>query len=349
MALAAGRLLLPESRDPNADRFDPLGALLSMAGITLLTWSIIEAPRHGWATAATIGGIAGALAILALFAVHQARRPDPMLDVRLFRNPRFTAASASIALAFFGLFGFIFLITQYFQAVRGYDPLRAGVATLPFAVVTGALSPVAIIAMRKAGTKLVVTTGLLLMSGGFAVAATTPQDAAYWGRIVTAMALMAAGLAFTTSPATDAIMGVLPPDKAGAGSAVNDTTREVGGTLGVAITGSVLSSAYGSHVTSALARLGAPHPVTSLASQSIKAGLATAAHFPPAMRAAAAESARQAFMTGLHGGSWAAAAATAAGALVALAFLPARPRHPAPPQAARDVPEPHTYRQAVQQ
>jgi EmrB/QacA subfamily drug resistance transporter len=356
IALAAGRLLLPESRDPNAGRFDPLGALLSVAGITLLTWSIIEATRHGWATAATIGGIAGALVILVLFAIHQARRPDPMLDVRLFRNPRFTAASASIALAFFGLFGFIFLITQYFQAVRGYDPLRAGVATLPFAVVTGALSPVAIIVMRKAGTKLIVTTGLLLMSGGFAVAATTPQDAAYWGRIVAAMALMAAGLAFTTSPATDAIMGALPPDKAGAGSAVNDTTRELGGTLGVAIVGSVLSSAYGSHVTSSLASLGASHPVTSLASQSIEAGLAAAAHFPPAMRAAAAESARQAFMTGLHSGSWAAAAATTAGALIALAFLPARPRHPAsapseavpPSEAVRDVPQAHTYRQAVQ-
>lgn len=325
IALIAGRLLLPESRDPKAGRFDPLGAVTSAAGISLLTWSIIEAPRHGWATPATIGGIAGALAILALFAVHQARRPDPMLDVRLFRNPRFTAASAAIALAFFGLFGFIFLITQYFQAVRGYNPLHAGVATLPFAIVTGGLSPVAIIAMKRAGTKLVVTAGMLLMSGGFVVAATTPQGGSYWGQIVIAMALMAAGLAFTASPATDAIMGALPPDKAGAGSAVNDTTREVGGTLGVAIVGSVLSSAYGSHVTSALAHLGAPHAITSLASQSIESGLGVAAHFPPALQATASEAARQSFMTGLHGGSWVAAAATVVGALLALAFLPSRP------------------------
>jgi len=328
IALIAGRLLLPESRDPSAGRFDPLGALLSATGITLLTWSIIEAPRHGWATAATIGGIAGALAILALFAWHQARRPDPMLDVRLFRNARFTAASASIALAFFGLFGFIFLITQYFQAVRGYDPLGAGVATLPFALVTGALSPAAIIVMKRAGTKLVVMAGLLLMAAGFAVAATTPQDGSYWGRIVIAMALMAAGLAFTASPATDAIMGVLPPGKAGAGSAVNDTTREVGGTLGVAIIGSVLSSAYGSHVASALGGLGAPAAATSVARQSIEAGLAVSAHLPPALQGTAAEAARQAFMTGLHGGSWVAMGATAAGALLALAFLPARPSRP---------------------
>jgi EmrB/QacA subfamily drug resistance transporter len=339
IALIAGRALLPESRDPRAGRFDPLGAVASVAGISLLTWSIIEAPRHGWDSAATIGGIAGALAILAVFAAHQARRPDPMLDVRLFRNPRFTAASASIALAFFGLFGFIFLITQYFQAVRGYAPLRAGVATLPFAIVTGALSPVAIVAMKRLGTKRVVSAGLALMAAGFLVAATTPEHAAYWGPIVTAMALMAAGLALTTSPATDAIMGALPPDKAGAGSAVNDTTREVGGTLGVAIVGSVLSSAYGSHVASSLRSLRAPQAAIDTARQSIEAGLAASARFPQAMAHPAAEATRQAFMSGLHAGSFVAAAATATAALVALAFLPSRPGSP----------EPHTSPQPEQQ
>jgi EmrB/QacA subfamily drug resistance transporter len=330
VALIAGRFLLPESRDPKAGRFDPLGALLSVAGITLLTWSIIEAPRHGWGSAVTVGGLVGSAAILAVFAWWQARRPDPMLDVRLFRNPRFSAASASIALAFFGLFGFIFLITQYFQVVRGYDPLRAGLATLPFAVITAAFSPVAMIAMRRVGTKLVVAGGLALMSGGLVVAATTAQDASYWGKIVVAMTLMAAGLAFTAGPATDAIMGALPLAKAGAGSAVNDTTREVGGTLGVAVLGSVLNSAYSSHLASAFKALGAPASVAHEASQSVVAGVITAAHFPPALQAAAADSVRQAFMTGLHAGSFAAAGATFAAAVVALVFLPARARagHP---------------------
>ena len=150
VALVAA-LLLPESRDPKACRFDPLGAVLSVAGITLLTWLIIEAPGHGWLSATTLGGIFGALVILALFAAWQARRPDPMLDVRLFRNPRFSAASGAIALAFFGLFGFIFMITQYFQIVRGYDPLVAGLATLLFAVITAAFSPLAMIVMKRRG------------------------------------------------------------------------------------------------------------------------------------------------------------------------------------------------------
>ena len=211
-----------------------------------------------------------------------------MLDVRLFRNPRFSAASAAIALSFFGLFGFIFMITQYFQIVRGYDPLGAGLATLPFAFVTAGFSPVAMLLMRRFGTKLVVAAGLTMMSAGFVVAATTAVDSPYWGKVIIAMALMAAGLGLTTGPATEAIMGALPPGKAGAGSAVNDTTREVGGTLGVAIVGSVLNSAYGSHVLSSLTALGAPAATGHLAGQSVVAGMNVASQFPAPLRDAAA-------------------------------------------------------------
>jgi DHA2 family multidrug resistance protein-like MFS transporter len=172
--------------------------------------------------------------------------------------------------------------------------------------------------MKRVGTKAVVTGGMLLMSAGFLVAATTGVDTAYWGRIIIAMILMAAGLGLTASPATEAIMGALPPDKAGVGSAVNDTTREVGGTLGVAVVGSVLSSAYGSHVVSALTRLGVPGRVAA------EAGL----------RVAAAAAAQQAFVTGVHQGSLVAAGATAGAALVALIFLPARARNVLPAAAA---------------
>ena len=326
VALAAGAWLLPESRDPKAGRFDPLGALLSVAGIGLLTYTVIEAPRHGWESSATLGGFAGAAVLLAAFVVSQLRRPDPMLDVRLFRNPRFTAGSVSIALAFFGLFGFIFMITQYFQLVRGYDPLRAGVATLPFAIVTGAFSP-----SRDHGDEAGGHQG----RGHRRDAADERRvpgrghdgvDSAYWGKIIIAMILMAAGLGLTASPATEAIMGALPPDKAGVGSAVNDTTRELGGTLGVAVVGSVLSSAYGSHVVSALTGLGVPGRVASAAGQSVAAGLAVAGHLPPGLSEVAAAAARQAFMTGVHQGSLVAAGATAGAALVALIFLPARAR-----------------------
>ncbi len=145
IALLAGLRLLPESRDEAPGRFDAVGGFGSIVGIGLLVWTTIEAPSHGWASLTTLAGYAGAALALGAFAVWELRRVDPMLDVRLFRNPRFSAASGAIALAFFGLFGFIFLITQYFQVVRGYSTLRAGVSTLPFAIVTGAVSPLAIV------------------------------------------------------------------------------------------------------------------------------------------------------------------------------------------------------------
>jgi len=330
IALVAGARLLPEARDGAAGRFDPVGALLSVAGAGLLVWTVIEAPGHGWASPATLGGFAGSAAILAWFAAWEACRPDPMLDIRLFTNARFSAASGAIALAFFGLFGFIFLITQYFQLVHGYDPLKAGVATLPFAVVIGAVSPAAIAVMKRIGTKIVVAGGLLIMSAGFAVAATLSVDSAYWGPVIVSMTLMAAGLALTMSPATEAIMGALPPARAGVGSAVNDTTRELGGALGVAVIGSVMASVYRTHVLPSMTHLGAPAAAAAAARQSVAAGLTIAAHLPPALQAAAGTAARQAFTDGLSAGSIVAASAAALAAGGAALFLPARASQPRP-------------------
>ncbi len=323
VAFGLNRRMLPESRDGAPGRFDPLGAVLSVAGMLLLVETVIEAPTRGWGSTVTIGGFAGALAVLVGFVAWESRRVDPLLDVRLFGNARFSAASGAIALAFFGLFGFIFLITLYFQAVRGYSPLHAGLATVPFAAVTGALSPVAIVLMKRFGTKLVVAAGLAMMSAGFLVAAGVTVDSGYWGRIIAAMALMAAGLALTAGPASDAIMGALPPGKAGAGSAVNDTTRELGGALGVAVIGSVLSSRYAPQVAAGFGRLGVHGPVLASAQGSLTAGLRTAAQLPAGVNGQAADIVRHAFVSGLSAGSLVAAGATAVAALAALCWLPA--------------------------
>jgi EmrB/QacA subfamily drug resistance transporter len=326
VALLAGWRLLPESRDARPGRFDPAGALGSVAGVGLLVWAVIEAPVHGWTSATTLTALTVALALLAAFVVWEANRRDPLLDVRLFTNPRFATASGAIALAFFGLFGFIFLITQYFQVVRGYDTLTAGVATLPFAIVTGALSPVAILLMKRVGTKYVVATGLALMTAGFVLASTSSADSAYWGLVISAMSLMAAGLALTSGPATDAIMGALPTSKAGAGSAVNDTTREIGGTLGVAVVGSVMSSLYGPRVVDALSGLGLPASSVSAARESVIAGLTVTGNLPHSLQGPARAAVSNAFMDGLQAGSLVAAGVTAVAAIAALAFLPSRHR-----------------------
>jgi DHA2 family multidrug resistance protein-like MFS transporter len=324
VALVAGARLVPESRDPAPGSFDSVGALLSVASIGLLVWAVIEAPVRGWTDATTIFAFLGVVVLLVTFTLWESHRSNPLLEVRFFTNPRFSAAAAAISMAFFGLFGFIFVITLYFQLIRGYSTLHAGAATLPFAVVMGGLSPVAILLMKRFGTKLIVTIGMLLMSAGFVVAALAPLDASYWRVIVVAMVLMAAGLALSTGPATDAILGSLPEAKVGVGSAVNDTTREVGGVLGVAVTGSVLSWYYGNRLGAAWGALGLPRSAVEIGKESVGAGLALARTVPPAQVPAVTGALNNSFMTGMHAGSVTVAAVTFAGAIAAWLFLPRR-------------------------
>jgi len=334
IAVLAGRLLLTESADPRRRRFDLVGAATSVAGIGLLVWTTIEAPARGWDSPATVAGYLGAVVALGAFVGWELRRAEPMLDVRLFTDPRVSVGSGAIALAFFSLFGFIFLITQYFQAVRDYDTLTAGLATLPFALVIGAVSPLAILAMRAVGTKLVVAAGLLTMAAGFAVAAGSTLESDYWGRIVVAMVLMAAGLGLVTGPATEAVMGALRTEEAGAGSAVNDTVREIGGTLGVAVVGSVMSTVYGPSVVDALTSAGAPAPAAEGAADSVFAGLAVAGQLDGGVTSVV----QQSFLDGVSAGSWVAAAASAVGAVVVLALLPAQHRVAEPVTAPAPAP-----------
>ena len=326
VAIVAIALLVKESRDPEPGTFDPVGAFGSIVGVGLLVWTIIEAPVNGWTSPVTVLGLAGSLGALVLFVWWESRRANPLFDVTLFGNARFSAASGAIAAAFFGLFGFIFLITQYFQIVRGYGVLEAGLATLPFAVVIGGLSPVAIVLMKRFGTTAVVAGGLALMSAGFLLAAGSGLESAYWGRIVASMILMAGGLALTTGPATEAIMGALPAGRAGAGSAINDTTREIGGTLGVAIVGSVMNSLYGARLVEALAGTSLPPEAISDAERSVQAGFQAAALVPPTQAATVVDGVSRSFLDGMSAGSVVAAAVTAVAAVAVLAFLPARHR-----------------------
>nr|WP_269326889.1 DHA2 family efflux MFS transporter permease subunit [Kineosporia mesophila] len=326
IALVAGRLLLRESQDPHTAGFDLLGALGSVAFTATLVWTLIEAPNQGWTSPATITGFVVTAVLLVAFVTWEARHPQPLLDVALFRNPRFSAASGAITAAFFALFGFIFLITQYFQAVQGWSALRSGLATLPFALVTGALSPVAILLMKRLGTTVVVAGGLALMSAGFFLASTVTLESHYWGSIIAAMALMAGGLAMSTGPATDAILGALPREKAGVGSAVNDTTREVGGTLGVAVLGSVMSSFYGSHVHDTLLGLGVGGEAADSARESVMAGLGVVSGLPASVAGPATTAVRQSFIDGLQAGSLIASGVAALAAVAAALLLPARHR-----------------------
>jgi EmrB/QacA subfamily drug resistance transporter len=318
-------LLVPTSRDPRAPRLDLPGVGLSIAGVTLLVWSLIEAPSNGWISMETIGGIAGAAALLGLFVWWERRVSAPLLDVNLFRNMRFTAASLAITLGFFALFGFIFLVTQYLQLVKGYSAFQAGVRTLPFAFAMVAAAITSPAAVRRMGTKLVVATGLVLMAGGFAVAATNDASTPY-SVIASAMILLGFGLGSAAAPATESILASLPKEKAGVGSAVNDTTREVGGTLGVAVLGSIMASVYGGRVLDALSGTPLPGALRAAAGDSLAAALQIAGDVGGSIGQGIALTAQDAFVNAFQIGSVVTGAVALAGAMIALLFLPARSR-----------------------
>jgi EmrB/QacA subfamily drug resistance transporter len=324
LAVLIGRRMIPESADPNAPaRQDIPGLLLSIAGISTLVWTIIEAPGAGWGSTQTLIGFAAAAVIIAAFVARELTAGMPMLDVRIFRNARFTAASISVTLAFFALFGFVFVVTQYLQFVQGYSTLEAGVRTVPFAAATGIAAPLAALFTRRWGTKRVVATGLAAMAVGLLVAASSDAGTGY-GTILISMLIMGGGLGLTTAPATESIMGSLPREKAGVGSAVNDTTRELGGTLGVALIGSLFASAYHGSLANGLAGVPLPSAARHAADQSIRAAMAVAAQAPAGPRETIADAARTAFLAGFTRAAVVAAVVVAAAAVVALLFLPAR-------------------------
>jgi EmrB/QacA subfamily drug resistance transporter len=334
-AVIAAAFVVPASKDPDAAAPDVAGLMLSSATMALLVFTIIEAPGYGWTAARSLAGFAASAILLAAFIVRERRAAHPMLDVRLFRNLRFSAASGAVAVSFFTLFGFIFLTTQYFQFVRGYSPLSAGLHLLPVALSVGAGSVAGTQLAVRAGTKLIVTTGLVATAVFYGwVAATTSASLSY--RVIAVqMVLYGLGMGLTSAPATESIMGAISRRKAGVGSAVNDATRLVGGTLGVAVIGSVYASVYASRLT-ARTPAGLPGSVAAIAHQSVGAAYAAAAKVAatgrPALGQALQNASASAFLRGLTIGSLVAGGVAAVGAVLAVLFLPAQPANPAGPR-----------------
>lgn len=326
IAAVAILAVVPGTRPTTVSRFDIGGLLLSIVGLGLLVYSLIEGPHFGWGDPRTIGGLAAAVVVIGLFIWRQLVIEHPILDVRLFANRHFATAAGMVSVAFFALFGFIFLITQFFQAVKGYGPLDAGVRTLPFAVVMAVFSPVAMVLSHRFSPRPVVVAGALLMAGGFSLVEFSTRSSGYWELIIWSMSLMAMGLAFISGPCTQLIMDALRPEQAGAGSAVNDTTREVGGTLGVAVLGSVLTSVYTSGVGDKLAALGVPQAAGAIAEQSVMAGVEVAGRAPGAAADAMRAAVQDVFVDGLHSAVWVAVAITTAAAVAAAALLRGAPR-----------------------
>ena len=327
VGLVTGFFLIPNSKDPSAPRLDPIGALLSIVGLTALLFAIIEAPTEGWGEPRILVSLVAGLVLLASFVVWERRSDHPMLDVRFFENPRFSAASGSITVVFFAMFGSIFLLTQYFQFVLGYTPLETGIRMLPFAGTMMVFAPTSPRIVERIGTKITVTLGLSLVSLGLLSMSLLQVDSSYVD-VAWRLMVMAAGMGLTMAPATDSVMGSLPLAKAGVGSAVNDTTRQVGGALGVAVIGSVLASTYGGKVRDFLTQLGAPEQAIEAATSSLGGAARVAAdpRLPAEVGTQLMATADQAFVDAMHRGVLVAAASTALGAVMAFVFLPAQAR-----------------------
>jgi len=319
-ALLAQRPLVPESRDPAAPRLDFPGFALSTAGLVALVWGVIEAPSWGWTDARILGAFAAAAALIAAFVAWERHTPEPMLDVRLFRNRRFSAASGAITLSFFAMFGAIFFLTQYLQLVLGYSAFEAGVRVLPVALGIVVASPLSAKLTARMGAKVVVAAGLTLIAAALLLMTGFEVDSTY-DAVALSYLLLGMGIGLAMTPATDSVMGSLPLAKASVGSAVNDAARTTGGALGVAILGSVLSSGYRGDMDAVSAG--------AAAQESLAGALATASRIGGASGERLATTAQEAFVNGMHAAVLVAAGIAIVGALVALVFLPSREAAPA--------------------
>ena len=335
LAAVAVWRIVPESRDPATPPVDRPGLVTASLAIGALVYTVIEAPGWGWGSPRSVAGFAIALGAGALFVGIERRTRHPMLDVSLFSERAFSAASGAVTVAFFALFGFIFLITQYMQFVRGYGPLSTGARILPVALSIGAASVLGANLAGRRGTRVIVITGLLLLGGSFLWISQAGTRTPY-PVIALQMIVMGTGLGLTTAPATESILSVLPPAKAGVGSAVNDATREAGGTLGVAIIGSVYTSLYAAQLLHGAARHLPPH-LLQVTQGSVGAGYAIAGRVPGSVHHAVLHSVTSSFMTGLHAGCLVAASVCVLGALGS-GFLPGRSQGAPLPAAVASVP-----------
>jgi EmrB/QacA subfamily drug resistance transporter len=287
----------PESRDDSATPLDPRGALLSLTGLAALLFAIIEGPSKGWSDPAVVASFVAAAVLLTLFVLWERAAEHPMLPLSFFADRRFSVGSAVVTTSFFVLFGFFFLFTMYLQFVRGYSPLSAGLATLPMAATFMVVSPRSAGLVERLGSGTTIAAGFLTIAVGMTVIAFVGVQTPYLVLVV-AMVLLASGMSVVAAPATAGIMSSVPLAKAGVGSAMNDTTREVGGALGIAVFGSIVSSAY--RATIDLGGLNLPPAAADHARESVGAAGGVAAQLGGQSGGALADRAASAFTNAMN-------------------------------------------------
>ena len=321
IGVVAALALIPESKAPGKTRLDPAGAALSIVTLVSLVYAIIEAPSRGWTDAQTLGLLAVAAVVGTLFVLWERHIEFPMLDTTLFRNRRFSAASISVTLCFFAINGAMFFLTLYLQEVKGLTALETGVRFIAIAVGVGIASPFSAMLTKRFGARITTALGLAVVAAGMGMFATIGVDSSDL-QIVAVLMVPSIGLGLAMTPATDAVMGALPAEQFGVGSAVNDTTREIGGALGVAILGSMFSSGYAARMADVAAAL--PAGASSAVSGSFAGAAAVAAQVGGPQGEALVHAAKEAFVGAMGVTSIIGVGFALLGTFVAAAFLPGR-------------------------
>ena len=321
--LIASIWLIPNSKNPASMRPDPVGAVLSILGLGLLLWAIIEAPGRGWTSPLIAGSLAGALVVIVSFVVWERRIDHPMLPLRFFANHRYSAAIAALALVLFALLGMFFLMTQYLQFVLGYSPLEAGIRIAPVALTLLVIAPFSVVAARRIGTKVVVASGLVMIALGLGLLSTTTVAGQYRDCIIPFI-IVGVGVALSLAPCTESVMGSLPKEEAGVGSASNDTSMQVGGALGVGVLGTVLNLRFVHLMAPAVSHAGVSASVREVIESSVGAALAVAAHAPGKLGDDLALLARQSFVSAMDVALVIASVVVGGAAVLVVALLPNR-------------------------
>ncbi|HLN44071.1 MAG TPA: MFS transporter [Acidimicrobiales bacterium] len=323
VGIIAAVFLVPNSRNMAAKRPDPVGALLSVAGMGVLLWGIIEAPNRAWTSPLVLGAFGTAIIVLSAFVLWELRCDHPLLPLDFFHSPRFSAAIGAMGLVLFGLLGMFFLLTQWLQFSLGYSPLQTGVRVGPIAVVLLVAAPLSSVLARMVGTKPVVFSGMALIAVGLGLLSRTTVHGTYFDALPL-FVLIGFGTGLALAPSIESVLGSVPREEAGVGSATSDTALQLGGALGVAILGTALNIRYQGRMIPLLAHQPVPGGIRHLILGSLGGALAVAQHVGGSLGTELADAARQSFVSGMDLGLVVGSVMVGVASLVVLALLPNR-------------------------
>jgi EmrB/QacA subfamily drug resistance transporter len=319
LTLVASFWLVPSSRDPEVGRLDPIGAVLSVIGVSGIVYGLIEAPDFGWTSSRSL--LAFGVGTIALFAFVQWERrvEDPMLDMRYFRNPAFSMATSGMVVVYVAIYGVMFLFTQYFQFIQGYSPLETAVRLSPIAPLMMGVAPMTPRIVRTLGANRTVAIGMALIGISYMLLGQVTTTTPYLP-IICVLCLQVIGAALTTSPITASIMSAVPPRKAGQGSAMNNTTRELGTALGVAVLGSLAASRFTSGISGAVSGLSPGD--RAAARESLSGAVTVARRLGNDQAARLTDAANHAFVDGVRLASFTGGVLAVLAAVAVLRWLP---------------------------